>query len=64
MFCFLCTIVILILYFSFFYLLQSVQAHERTKEAVRQFLENEGPILQEKLQTYATTKSSYIEEFW
>ncbi|CAO3635783.1 unnamed protein product [Cunninghamella echinulata] len=44
--------------------LQTTQGHERTKEAVNQFLENEGPILQEKLQSYATTKSSYIEEFW
>jgi carnitine O-acetyltransferase len=27
-------------------------------------LKNEGPALQERLQTYATDKSSYIEEFW
>lgn len=29
-----------------------------------EFLKNEGPVLQEKLKTYATDKSSYIEEFW
>lgn len=27
-------------------------------------MKNEGPALQEKLKTYATDKSSYIEEFW
>lgn len=27
-------------------------------------MEKEGPTLQEKLKTYATDKSSYIEEFW
>ncbi|KAF0446799.1 acyltransferase ChoActase/COT/CPT [Gigaspora margarita] len=36
----------------------------QTNTVVGQFLENEGPKLQEKLQSYATDKSSYIEEFW
>ncbi|ORZ16240.1 acyltransferase ChoActase/COT/CPT [Absidia repens] len=44
--------------------LQTQQDHERTKEAVRLFLEKDGPELQEKLLSYATTQSSYIEEFW
>ncbi|ORX48839.1 acyltransferase ChoActase/COT/CPT [Hesseltinella vesiculosa] len=44
--------------------LQSEQEHEKTKTSVKAFLEQEGPNLQEKLQTYATDKSSYIEEFW
>ncbi|KAI8329443.1 Choline/Carnitine o-acyltransferase-domain-containing protein [Chlamydoabsidia padenii] len=44
--------------------LQSPQDHRRTKEAVRFFLENDGPELQKKLLSYATTQSSYIEEFW
>ncbi|KAI8072372.1 acyltransferase ChoActase/COT/CPT [Gongronella butleri] len=44
--------------------LQSDQEHEMTKRSVEAFMEQEGPMLQEKLQTYATDKSSYIEEFW
>ncbi|SAL98895.1 hypothetical protein [Absidia glauca] len=44
--------------------LQGSQDHERTKEAVRTFLEKDGPDLQKKLLSYATTQSSYIEEFW
>ncbi|KAL0083511.1 acyltransferase ChoActase/COT/CPT [Phycomyces blakesleeanus] len=44
--------------------LQSVEEHERSKVAVKDFLENDGPKLQSKLLTYATDKSSYIEEFW
>ncbi|KAI9363304.1 acyltransferase ChoActase/COT/CPT [Pilaira anomala] len=44
--------------------LQSPQEHEATKRAVSEFLKEEGPELQAKLHTYATDKSSYIEEFW
>ncbi|KAG0169405.1 hypothetical protein DFQ28_003955 [Apophysomyces sp. BC1034] len=44
--------------------LQSEKEHETTKAAVREFLAKEGPELQHKLQSYATDKSSYIEEFW
>ncbi|KAG1289404.1 hypothetical protein G6F66_009390 [Rhizopus arrhizus] len=44
--------------------LQTPEEHEATKRAVQGFLSNEGPALQEKLKTYATDKSSYIEEFW
>ncbi|ORE07198.1 acyltransferase ChoActase/COT/CPT [Rhizopus microsporus var. microsporus] len=44
--------------------LQTSSEHEQTKAAVKDFLENEGPELQKKLQTYATNKHSYIEEFW
>ncbi|KAI8351505.1 acyltransferase ChoActase/COT/CPT [Blakeslea trispora] len=44
--------------------LQSHKEHEETKIAVQEFLQQEGPMLQAKLQTYATDKSSYIEEFW
>lgn len=43
---------------------QIKQEHEETKIAVQEFLEQEGPELQAKLNTYATDKSSYIEEFW
>lgn len=35
-----------------------------TEAAVQEFLKRDGPELQAKLQTYATDKSSYIEEFW
>ncbi|CAG8475618.1 4898_t:CDS:2 [Cetraspora pellucida] len=44
--------------------LQREKDHLQTITAVEQFLQNEGPKLQEKLQSYATDKSSYIEEFW
>ncbi|CEG79426.1 Putative Carnitine O-acetyltransferase [Rhizopus microsporus] len=44
--------------------LQTSEEHEVTKKAVQEFLVNEGPKLQERLKTYATDKSSYIEEFW
>ncbi|CAI2166824.1 4431_t:CDS:2 [Funneliformis geosporum] len=44
--------------------LQREKDHLQTIAAVNQFLENEGPHLQEKLNNYATDKSSYIEEFW
>jgi carnitine O-acetyltransferase len=43
--------------------LQSVREHEETKAAVQDFLKNEGPILQERLKTYAGSKTSYIEQF-
>ncbi|KAI9480352.1 MAG: acyltransferase ChoActase/COT/CPT [Benjaminiella poitrasii] len=44
--------------------LQTLEQHEATKRAVQDFLVQEGPELQTKLHTYATDKSSYIEEFW
>ncbi|PGH01626.1 hypothetical protein AJ79_07874 [Helicocarpus griseus UAMH5409] len=44
--------------------LQSHREHEETKAAVREFLKCDGPELQDKLKNYATSKSSYIEQFW
>ncbi|EFQ98786.1 carnitine O-palmitoyltransferase 2 [Nannizzia gypsea CBS 118893] len=44
--------------------LQSTKEHEATKVAVKEFMEVEGPGLQERLEKYATSKSSYIEQFW
>uniref|UniRef100_A0A0W0FAL4 Putative carnitine acetyl transferase n=1 Tax=Moniliophthora roreri TaxID=221103 RepID=A0A0W0FAL4_MONRR len=44
--------------------LQDEEEHARTKLAVQEFLENDGPIMQEKLLEYAKDKDSYIEEFW
>ncbi|WEW55858.1 carnitine O-acetyltransferase yat1 [Emydomyces testavorans] len=44
--------------------LQSPREHEETKAAVHEFLNAEGPELQEKLRLYASSKTSYIEEFW
>lgn len=43
--------------------LQTIREHEETKAAVHEFLKTEGPILQEKLKTYASSKTSYIEQF-
>ncbi|KAI7887705.1 acyltransferase ChoActase/COT/CPT [Mucor mucedo] len=51
-------------YLSVLQPLQTPKEHEDTKVAVSEFLAKEGPELQKKLNTYATDKSSYIEEFW
>lgn len=44
--------------------LQTPTEHSQTEEAVKQFLETSGPILQERLIRYAEPKTSYIEQFW
>jgi carnitine O-acetyltransferase len=44
--------------------LQSSAEHNETRAAVREFLENDGKELQDKLKKYATDKTSYIEQFW
>lgn len=44
--------------------LQSSREHEETKAAAKDFLENDGKELQERLKKYANRKSSYIEQFW
>lgn len=44
--------------------LQSNREHHQTEEAIRKFLNGIGPTLNERLKEYATTKSSYIEQFW
>ncbi|EEH08271.1 carnitine acetyl transferase [Histoplasma capsulatum G186AR] len=43
--------------------LQSAREQEETKAAVNEFLKTDGPELQNKLKNYATSKSSYIEQF-
>lgn len=43
--------------------LQSAREQEDSKAAVEDFLQEDGPELQERLKKYATGKSSYIEEF-
>jgi hypothetical protein len=43
---------------------QSPEEHEQTKEVVDSFLKNEGPELHERLKEYASTRASYIEEWW
>ncbi|POV99243.1 hypothetical protein PSTT_13917, partial [Puccinia striiformis] len=44
--------------------LQTPKEHEQTKAVVHRFLKTEGPLLHERLQEYASTRASYIEEFW
>ncbi|EAW22630.1 choline/carnitine O-acyltransferase [Aspergillus fischeri NRRL 181] len=44
--------------------LQTPREQEETKAAVQEFLKTDGPILQEKLKNYASSKTSYIEQFW
>jgi carnitine O-acetyltransferase len=43
--------------------LQSSREHEETKAAVQEFLKSDGPELQEKLKAYASSKTSFIEQF-
>lgn len=43
--------------------LQTPREHEDTKAAVRDFLKTDGPVLQEKLKNYASSKTSFIEQF-
>ncbi|KAK9237493.1 hypothetical protein V1525DRAFT_403759 [Lipomyces kononenkoae] len=44
--------------------LQTPREFEQTRSAALEFLINQGPNLQAKLQAYASTRSSYIEQFW
>ncbi|KAM0756020.1 acyltransferase ChoActase/COT/CPT [Meredithblackwellia eburnea MCA 4105] len=44
--------------------LQSESEHEKTKAVVDEFLKKEGPELHKKLVDYASTRASYIEEWW
>lgn len=44
--------------------LQDEEEHAQTKKAVQTFLDGEGPVIQKKLQEWAATKDSYIEDFW
>lgn len=43
--------------------LQNIHEHEETESAVQEFIQNEGPELQERLKKYATGKTSYLEQF-
>lgn len=43
--------------------LQTPREHAETKAAVEEFLKTDGPVLQEKLKNYASSKTSYIEQF-
>jgi carnitine O-acetyltransferase len=44
--------------------LQGPREHAETQAAVQDFLKQDGPELQERLQQYAEGKTSYIEQFW
>lgn len=43
--------------------LQTAREHADTQQAVRDFLREQGPDLQEKLKLYAQDKATYIEQF-
>ena len=43
--------------------LQTPREHEETKAAIQEFLKTDGPVLQERLKAYASSKTSYIEQF-
>jgi carnitine O-acetyltransferase len=43
--------------------LQTAREHADSERAVAEFLRTDGPELQEKLKQYASSKSSYIEQF-
>ncbi|THH28350.1 hypothetical protein EUX98_g5849 [Antrodiella citrinella] len=44
--------------------LQDAKDHEQTRKVVHEFLEGDGPRIQEKLKAWAADKASYIEDFW
>ncbi|BGP44013.1 carnitine O-acetyltransferase yat1 [Rhodotorula kratochvilovae] len=44
--------------------LQTPAEHERTKKVVEDFQKNEGPELHHRLKEYASSRASYIEEWW
>jgi len=44
--------------------LQNEKDHEKSKKVVEEFLNNEGPKLQSELESYASDKASYIEQWW
>ena len=50
-------------YLGSLYPLQTAREHQESERAVEEFLRTDGPQLQEKLKTYATGQSSYIEQF-
>ncbi len=43
--------------------LQTIREHAETKQAVEEFLRQDGPELHEKLKAYAEGRTSYIEQF-
>ena len=43
--------------------LQTAREHHDSERAVEEFIRTDGPLLQDKLRSYATGKSSYIEQF-
>lgn len=43
--------------------LQSPREHGETQHAINDFLKADGPELQERLKSYAQSKTSYIEQF-
>lgn len=43
--------------------LQSPREQAESKAAVEEFLKTDGPVLQEKLKNYASSTTSYIEQF-
>lgn len=43
---------------------QAPDDHEHTKRVVAEFLKKDGPELDTRLRRYASTRDSYIEEFW
>ncbi|KAK6521165.1 hypothetical protein TWF506_001393 [Arthrobotrys conoides] len=44
--------------------LQTHREHQRTIAVVREFAKTVGPVLQDKLQKYSLSQTSYIEQFW
>ncbi|KAK6341029.1 hypothetical protein TWF696_009339 [Orbilia brochopaga] len=44
--------------------LQTHREHQRSIAAVKEFQRTVGPILQDKLQRYSLSQTSYIEQFW
>ena len=51
-------------YLSSLKALQTPAEHERTTKVVNEFLKDQGPKMQQSLIDYASSRASYIEEFW
>lgn len=51
-------------YLSSLEALQSTEEHAQTKQVVERFVSGEGQELQKHLEEYASSRISYIEEFW
>ena len=51
-------------YLDYIRALQTPAEYDRSVQCVREFLQRDGPVLQQKLIEYEKDKHSYVEDFW